>query len=189
LPILRLAGKPAHRCRPVSSTLGSGMQEDSALGQRVQQGSHRGAPKRECQRDGNPLCRTAPTGSHRTCRNRSTHDRSPRSNQCNKGASRRRAAPGSQSVTLLRRLVCQRGLYHRARNSRVSSTGAPAPRAISVANRSASGYNTLLCPPPARGRCLTCRSTGAPTAYRLAREAVLAYPPPRGQAGTPLSPG
>jgi hypothetical protein len=36
---------------------------------------------------------------------------------------------------------------------------------------------------------LTCRSTGAPTAGHLAREAYLAYPAPHGQGVHPSSPG
>lgn len=173
----------------LTQALGSGMQKDSARGRRVHQGNRRGAPNTKLQRDGQAPRGTARTGSHRTCRDRSTHNRSLRSNQHNKGASRRRAAPGSQFVTLLRRLVSQRGFHHRPRKSRVSGTGASPTRAISVANLSASGYNTLLCPPPTRGRCLTCRSTGAPTACCLARAALPAYPAPRGQGSTPSSPG
>ena len=45
-------------------------------------------------------------------------------------------------------------------------------------------------PQPRRTDCgLTGRSTGAPTAGHLAREALPAYPAPRGQGVHPLSPG
>ena len=49
-------------------------------------------------------------------------------------------------------------------------------------------------PPPARlanaaGRCLTCRSTGASTACRPGREALVVYPAPRGQGAMPFRPG
>ena len=38
-------------------------------------------------------------------------------------------------------------------------------------------------------RCLTCRSTGAPTARQPGREAQHVYRPPRGRAPSPSSPG
>jgi hypothetical protein len=187
--IICLAARAPHRRRPVNSALGSGMQEDSDRGRQVHQGNRRGAPNCQCKRAGKVLRREARTDSHRPCRAQSSHDWGPRSNQHNMGASRRPAAPGSQSGCCRRGLVRLVGFHHRARKAPVTGPATLTTRAYAVAKRAGSGCNTLMVPPPARSRCLTSRSTGAPTACRLGRDALVVHHPPRGPGVTPLSPG
>jgi hypothetical protein len=67
------------------------------------------------------------------------------------------------------------------------ATALPLAHAIPRTPRLVYKHRWHLAQPKNRG--LTCRSTGAPTACRLGRDAVVVHHPPRGPGATPLSPG
>jgi hypothetical protein len=117
----------------------------------------------------------------------------------NKGASRRRAAPGSQSgaappggrarepplftppsarlPTVLESSHHQPMCFAKSKSPQVLVAG---PRRK---------YKAVMSIISAHNCGLTWRSTGAPTARQPGREAQLVYHPPRGRAPSPLSPG
>jgi hypothetical protein len=78
---------------------------------------------------------------------------------------------------------------------RVSSTRPAFPhRRAAIRPLSPVARRAHSLPLPARlanaaGRCLTCRSTGASTAWRLDREALVVHVAPRGPGATPFRPG
>ena len=77
-----------------------------------------------------------------------------------------------------RRLKCQRQEQPKTKSK-------ADPLAASAHRR----YKPATPPVHATSRCLTQRSTGAPTAGHLAHEALTVYPAPRGQGVHPSSPG
>jgi quinol monooxygenase YgiN len=101
--------------------------------------------------------------------------------------------PPRHEGTLAARLAL--GHATRPRLPRVSSTR-PAFRNRRAAIRppTAAARRAHSLPPSARlanavGRCLTCRSTGASTAWHLGREALVVHVAPRGPGATPFRPG
>jgi hypothetical protein len=195
---MHLAAKAPFRCRPVSSTLDSRARSSPERSSDIDAG----APK--------AISETAPVPSMQGPRTQprlttATRCQVPRSctvsppiSLAHKGASRRRAAPGSQSKVRRSR---------REGNSVLSPTcSSPARIAEShdiggaCGGRMARSAQRLSAWPRSCTRwqcstlrrqdcCLTLRSTGPPTACRTGREAVLVHHPPRGQCVTPPSAG
>jgi hypothetical protein len=117
----------------------------------------------------------------------------------NKGASRRRAAPGSQSGAAPPAGRAREPPLLTPPSARLSTVledshhqplcfAKPKPPQLLVA-RPRRQYKAVISIISAHSCGLTWRSTGAPTARQPGREAQLVYHPPRGRAPSPSSPG
>ena len=169
---MHCAGLASIRRRPVNSALGRAMLHSrvSALQNLGEVGALRG-------RTAVPRLSEYPASEVRATSSKQVHT----------GASRRRAAPGSQPGLLRCAPSALRANLHRREDK---------PQHQAAATLLARPFHAGLvsgtppaCPSQPRRRGLTCRSTGAPTACRLSREALVVHHPPRGPGATPLSPG
>jgi hypothetical protein len=117
----------------------------------------------------------------------------------NKGALRRHAAPGSQSVAAPPGGGAREPPLFTPPSARLSTVlenshhqplcfSKPKPPQLLVAGPRRQ-YKAVMSIIPAHSCGLTWRSTGAPTARQPGREAQLVYHPPRGRAPSPSSPG
>jgi hypothetical protein len=178
-------GLASTRCRPVNSALGSGMQRPGISALRpgsLDSQCKRAVPRHESKE----LALREATAETRSAE--IAWRSAEAGTQGNEGASRRRAAPGSQPGYARRCTNCQCGC-ERCTKTELPSQPTAAQRAGFSASPAIRASNPSRHHRLPRGRCLTGRSTGAPTARHLAREAQPAYPPPRGQGATPSSPG
>jgi len=141
-------------------------------------------PLQRCARRSSGTARLATSGRWRPC---NQVLRQP----IHKGASRRRAAPRSQQGKAYCNLPCRCVCIHRHASS-LPWPAAGAGMLVILRSSSNPGHAVPLCRVRLalnQTRRLTCRSTGGATAGHLAREALLAYPAPRGQGALPRRPG
>ena len=177
LPILRLAGKVSSRRRPVNSALGCVSRKVRVYSLRRNQ-----QPSGASALLGEPM--TPRLAKHRLreqgAPNAALRGWHPGHTEAKPHSQFHGRAAHGRTTSLARRRAGGAG-----RQNPRSAAKAHVLRATGQHRCESSASSPAL----AFQRSLTGRSTGAPTAWHLAREAQPAYPPPRGQGATPSSPG